>query len=488
MRARLASRTWVVVWPLVALAMALYLGWSWSYGELGFPLDDGWIHQTYARNLAAYHQWAYNPGEVSAGSTSPLWTLLLALGYALRLDFRLWTFLLGAALLGATAWTACRLARALFPDAPQLPWLVAAFCGLEWHLGWAALSGMETLLFSALGLAVLESWLAGKRGWAVGLMGGLLTLSRPEGAMLAGIVGAAMLLQDVRAGRSSRWLAFGASFAALLLPYLAFHWAIGGSPFPNTLYAKQAEYAILLANKPWLQRLSELAWTTSIGGQILLVPGFVYALARLIRDRNWKALVPPLWWGSYLALYAWSLPVTYQHGRYLIPCIPILAIYGLWGTLLLFELNPWRLLNRAWGISVAIVTLAFWILGAEAYASDVRIINSEMVATASWIRQHTPSDSLVAAHDIGALGYYGDRKLLDLAGLITPEVIPFIRDEGRLLALLEEKGADYLVTFPSWYPEMVSNPALDPVYAGNSPWVVEAGGDHMTVYRIRWDD
>ncbi|MGH2522659.1 MAG: hypothetical protein ACRDH2_09170, partial [Anaerolineales bacterium] len=65
----------------------------------GFPLDDAWIHQTYARNLGIFGQFAFVPGQPSAGSTSPLWSGLLALGYLLRVDYRVWAYALGAALL-----------------------------------------------------------------------------------------------------------------------------------------------------------------------------------------------------------------------------------------------------------------------------------------------------------------------------------------------------------------------------------------------------
>ena len=51
----------------VALAMVvLYV----ATGGGGFPLDDSWIHQTYARNLAQTGQWAFVPGVPSAASTS----------------------------------------------------------------------------------------------------------------------------------------------------------------------------------------------------------------------------------------------------------------------------------------------------------------------------------------------------------------------------------------------------------------------------------
>jgi hypothetical protein len=36
--------------------------------EPGFPLDDSWIHLTFARNLARGWGFAYNQGEPVAGS------------------------------------------------------------------------------------------------------------------------------------------------------------------------------------------------------------------------------------------------------------------------------------------------------------------------------------------------------------------------------------------------------------------------------------
>ncbi len=83
---------------------------------------------------------------------------------------------------------------------------------------------------------------------------------------------------------------------------------------------------------------------------------------------------------------------------------------------------------------------------------DVAVIETEMVRSASWIAQHTPKASLIAAHDIGALGYFSDREILDLAGLVSPEVQPIIRDEPELAQLMDARMVDFLMTFPGWYP------------------------------------
>ncbi|MFN8564456.1 MAG: hypothetical protein U0703_23200 [Anaerolineae bacterium] len=66
------------------LMAALYLAAAGG----NFPLDDSWIHQTYGRNLAEYGEWAFLPGVASAASTSPLYTVVLSVGYRLGIEFR----------------------------------------------------------------------------------------------------------------------------------------------------------------------------------------------------------------------------------------------------------------------------------------------------------------------------------------------------------------------------------------------------------------
>ena len=51
-------------------------------GVFGFPLDDPWIHLTFAKNLVDYHSFSYFKNEMAtAGSSSPIYTILLAAGF-----------------------------------------------------------------------------------------------------------------------------------------------------------------------------------------------------------------------------------------------------------------------------------------------------------------------------------------------------------------------------------------------------------------------
>jgi hypothetical protein len=132
----------------------------------------------------------------------------------------------------------------------------------------------------------------------------------------------------------------------------------------------------------------------------------------------------------------------------------------LWGILGMLEIVSAPGLNKLlvflWQALLIVLCLAFEFFGARQNAYDIFWIESEMVTTAKWIQQNVPPDARLAAHDIGALGFYVQNPLVDMAGLITPDVVPFIRDETRLSDFLDSQSVDYLVSFPSLYPQLTA--------------------------------
>ncbi len=484
-----------IFWIALAAALVgLYLGAARLAGMNGFPLDDAWIHQTYARNLGTRGEFAFTPGVPSTGSTAPLWTLILSVGYALHVPFLWWTHGLNIAFLGLSGWQMARLARRLFPARRWLPLLIGAAVVGEWHLVWAAASGMETVLFVWLSILLVERFAAwsktpsARQMFALGIIGGLLTLTRPEGIGLAGLVGLAFLADGFSRRKIpvARLAAFGAGVVLPLIPYFAFNFITSGLIFPNTFYAKQREYAILLNNVPLWKRWLSVAGVQFVGGQVLLLPGVIFGLIQTFRQKKIALVVAAGWWLAHISLYAIRLPVTYQHGRYEMSTLPWLMFFGVWGTAVLLKSNHrarWaRVFSRAAMVSAGAAMVAFTLLGAQSYTNDVTFIDTEMVKTARWLNENTAPDAIIAAHDIGAIGYFSARPLVDLAGLVTPAVIPFIRDENALLAFSQARGARYLVTFPSWYPQMTAS--LPEIYRTNSAWAIAHHHDNMTVFKI----
>ncbi|MDQ2692773.1 MAG: hypothetical protein M3Y68_12120, partial [Chloroflexota bacterium] len=86
-------------------------------------------------------------------------------------------------------------------------------------------------------------------------------------------------------------------------------------------------------------------------------------------------------------------------------------------------------------------------------------------------------------HDIGALGFFVPNPLIDLAGLTSPEVVPFIRDEARLAEYLDENSVDYLITFPSFYPQLTSQ--RQPVFEAGLDLELAQFEEHIQVFRWR---
>ncbi len=467
------------------LGVMLYLLASRATFRIGFPLDDAWIHQTYARNLAATGQWAFVSGEPSGGSTSPLWTMALALGRRLGLDPRGWAYTLGASALAGSAIVAAAWFRRR--TSASINWvLVVGFTFvLEWHLVWSAVSGMEVILLVALAAAVmLLSELPIGRPAALGVLVGLGIWIRPDAITLALVPMVALLADRERSARDrlsgAGWLVAG--MAVMVVPYLFFNLRTAGTIWPSTFYAKQAEYAVLRDQSIAL-RFLRVGAAPFIGPAVLLLPGIAVAAVVAIRRGRWASLSPMAWALFYLGIFAGRLPVTYQHGRYQIPALPVLVVLGWEGIYLATRqagTPPARILVRAWAAAVVAATIAFVVLGAQAYARDVAVIESEMVDTARWISTHTEADDLVAAHDIGALGYFGGRRVLDLAGLAEADVIPILRNESALAELLDQRRAGILMTFPSWYPALTA--CADLVYVSDGRFSPQQGGENMHVY------
>lgn len=488
-RVSIASKSRIdprIIIALVALtAVGFYLLMSALIFRIGFPLDDTWIHLTYARNFAEHGEWAFRLGETSAGSTAPLWTFLLSLGYFLNLAPYAWTFFLGWLVLTALGISAEAVAHRLVESyKSNTPW-VGIFFVLAWHLTWSAVSGMETLLHGVLVFIVLTALMTGTRRYlTLGLLVGLSVWVRPDGLTLLGpIFFTAILVEKSWSSRGKAIIKTIIGCGALLLPYLLFNLALSGNPMPNTFYAKQAEFEAYWLSRSFANRFNYYLLPVLASPFLVLVPGALMWLYKIIRARNVGALSAVIWFFGYVAIYFMKLP-AYQHGRYIIPALPVLYLWGVLGFLdYVMSASANKRLVFLWQNLLGVLCIAFSFIGARQNAYDVYWIESEMVATAKWVQQNIQPTALLAVHDIGALGYYVPNPIIDLAGLITPDVVPFIRDEKRLAQYLDETSSDYLIVFRSDYPNLTAQ--RTPIFvSGQEPGPVEFDND-MYVYRLK---
>jgi hypothetical protein len=269
-------------------------------------------------------------------------------------------------------------------------------------------------------------------------------------------------------------------FGSLFVPYLLFNLALSGNPMPNTFYAKQAEYQAYWLSIPFSERLVGYLWPFLASPFLVLIPGAVYWMIQMVRSRHWGAIASVLWFFGYIAIYFMRLP-PYQHGRYIIPAFPILYLWGLLGVIMLLRSPAMnQRLSFLWRVLLGMLCVVFSFTAARQNALDVYWIESEMVQTAKWAQQNLPPDALLAVHDIGALGYYVPNPMIDLAGLITPDVVPFIRNTSKLAEYLDSRSADYLIVFKGQYPGLIAQ--RTPLFiSGLQPDLLHIT-DHIEVY------
>jgi hypothetical protein len=205
--------------------------------------DDAFYALTVARNVATGHGITID-GVHATNGFQPLWTALMVALYrafpADRVVFGL-AYLLSALCWGLACWLFARLVAAYTPDGPHravaLGFAVLCFAA-DRDVQSYFFSGLETGLYATLLLACLLLWPKGAltRGSAAGLgaLLGALMLARNDGVFFAGAFLASALAWRRRPGGLAPVAAAGLVAAALLLPWLIFNQALGGTIVPQS--------------------------------------------------------------------------------------------------------------------------------------------------------------------------------------------------------------------------------------------------------------
>jgi arabinofuranosyltransferase len=497
----------------------------------GVPLDDAWIHFQFARNLARGDGLSFNPGQPTSGSTAPLWTLLLAGFYLLGGRFPLAGQALSAtcylALLVATYALGKRLMGLRWAG-----WLAGMIVAVNGRMVWAALSALEICLFAALSLWAIGAHLSDRVQHHYRLhtatLFGLAALTRPEGYLLLALAMVdytwsisrityhASPISNLQSRLTSyvsrilrRFPFFPiALFIILILPYLLFSYHTSGHLLPNTYHAKAT--ISLLPDRKFRDSLSVGAVYLILDNPLLL-PFFLLGLIILIQ----RAPLLSLWCMGLPLAYAFMRASLYQHGRYLMPLIPCNAVVAVWGLLEIQKVAQRRGWLR-WGApsaptghppskqgglrrstlailaSLLIVAGTAWRLPAMAhkYAQNVADINQMHVQLGHWVKDNTTPDAVIALNDIGAIAYISEREVVDLAGLVTPEITPSLRapeQTQQLVDFLAQRDVDYVIIFPNWFPGLAARGhVLEEIHRVTLEERSITGGETMVVYQAHW--
>jgi arabinofuranosyltransferase len=381
-------------------------------GAWGFSLDDSWIHAVFARNVATGHGFSFNPGEPVAGSTGPLYSLILAALYWVTREM-IWSGkILGILCQAASAVFLARAAGRLTPGDRWTPLFCGLLMAVSPSLTWASVSGMEISLYLLLVCAGLDLYLAGRQVpaailWAVGVW------VRPDGLFLVAL---SLLGSRALLGRKILWI------MPILALYFAFNAAIGHSFLPQTVATKthfglHADWIVNVCRE-W-GALWGIAYRPEdqLDHPALLLP--LIALGVVVTARR-----HPL-----VALYLVGFPLAFalfresssSHKRYIVYVVPFGLLLAAWGAAAI----PRRFPTIPRGV-VAVLAAACLVWQttdldrkATAHGWNVQNINGMQVKLGEIAAEVTEPGATVGASDIGAIGYFSGRRIVDLMGLVT---------------------------------------------------------------------
>jgi len=499
-------------WPLAAAlvaggaVVAAMLGASLraNQGHLVYALDDPYIHMALARNLAREGVWGVTRHEYTAASSSPLWTMVLALvdrvAGAHEVVPLVLNLLCGVlVLIVADRWFAryglspAARAAGLFAILFLTPLPTLAFVGMEHSL--------QVLL------ALLFAWQAAERvaqgpaaapgGMRLAVLAALLAATRFEGAFA--VLAAALLLAARRAWRVAALTALAG--AAPIVLGAAVSIAHGWYALPTSV--------LLKGNLPAPNSLLGIA--KALGGDALHrlqgTPLMFVLLLGALAVVLWQPAAP----GERTrrrSAFAWIFALTallhlqfadlgwlYRYEAYLVALACALAAIALPDVLAAIrERWPTRPPASVWaaGLLAALLLATPPVLRARhALLETVQAthnIYEQQYQAGRFLARFYPGAG-VALNDVGATSYLGDFHLTDLAGLATLEVararLGREFDTAAIRRITRARGVTIAIVFDFWFRAAGGMPR-EWIRVGR--WIiggnVASGGDTVSFYGV----
>ena len=467
---------------VIAFALAYYYlaAAKSANGYFSFPLDDPWIHLTFAKNLAQYFSFSYFKNEMAtAGSTSPVYTFLVAAGFLVSNNEMIISYVIGILFFILSGAYFYKLSSFDFAKENYFALLFTAIFIADKWVSFISVSGMETTMF-VFTLIAAAYFYRQRSAVVFAVFLGLILWGRPDGVTFLGALAVDYFFaarfsktdKNIKLFAKNDFVKIGIIAGSIVILYFIMNFILSGSLLPNTYSAKLTYYAPEFKSRSEFLKFEVWDYFTS-GAYGILAVGFIFAAAKTLYDLAKKKYNPNILYVlAVLALifvYWFKLPYAHRFGRYLMPAIPFIILASGLGfremSVLAGNYFKNKKLANGFMILVSAVIILYSFLNYSenktTYAEQCAYIHDRQVVTALWIKENTKPEDVIATHDVGAIGYYSERKIVDVAGLITPELITKINDRNYttfLMEYLKKSSVSYLAFLREWYRVVNQNP------------------------------
>lgn len=487
------SRKYSIIFLFASVAAALII----IINKLEYSPDDTFIYLQYARNLAGGDGFSFNAGEPSYGITSPLWALLLSVPYLLGFDgywfsriidlfFALFSVVMFYKLSGIAISKLTGYEQDNKASLQQLS--TGIFILNVWFLRWA-FTGLETSLavFIILSLtyAVFKD-----RDYLTSTLAGFLFLIRPE-SFIFFIFFVLYLLLFKKSWKKS--LICILIFAVLIIPWIIYARVAFGTIVPNTALGKSTftfSFSVIT------EQLKRIAGTVVFSDAVELILSALSIIYLVRKKRINEYLLIVFWILGLITLYI----VTDADiiSRYLLIMLPFFTLLGV-QVLCVFP-SKQKIIAVTFFIAALFQSQVLYYTYVQPHVTNFsQGLNSCLIPIGKWTNENTPQNSIVLVNDVGAIGYYSGRYIIDAAALINMDLdlnkkimATPVDERANTANLLKFVKADYLVQRDAFPEVKMFEPSLHKlefIYSLEFPGlgISDPSPRFYKVYRVVWD-
>lgn len=423
---------------------AFYFGYVWR----GYQLDDALIYLRYIKNFQEGYGLVYNPGERFNGLTSPFFTFCMLAGSFFVQNLQILSVVTSICFLVATGYIASKLfARSLFGQLLTMLSIV----GFGYFY---STIGMETPLF--LLLIVLSLYLYQKDSDYFVISLAFLVITRSEGIFLAIPICLDYLIRYKKIPKAS-YVASG--LVILALPFIL-NKLYYGDFLAVTGSAKIGQGKSGFWGYGWIFFQAEHLFGFFSGNRLIAAAllGMAFLGASLLRQ-NRLVIISLVFVALLLGFYG-LLNIPNYHWYYA-PFFLFALIFACvaieWLVLQCWQTQKLGLKSLA---SLALIfCLGFYFKNTMPWESGFR--NEAYIQIGRWLKANTPKNASVAMVEVGTVGWYADRRIIDILGLTNPFNADYIA-KGDADSWPIHYQPDYILTHsPLWIHETIARPLED---------------------------
>ena len=519
----------LVLLPAVVLHLVLSsLSVEYLISEL-FIVDDAFYSMKIARNIAAGLGTTFD-GIHPTNGFQPLWVWLLVPVYWVEPDnlygpvktsviilsvfnlaagYLLYRFVLSLTKLHAAALVSAAV------------WLINPYFVKR------VINGLESPIAILFLLAVLFMWVVSmdfgrtrqvNLKWAIfGILIGLAMLSRVDLIFLVGtcfIVG--LVLQRIPLEYLRGWLIAGVVAGIVLIPWLVFSFDGFGTPIPTSgdavrnwisfrsggdgseilFFSEEAVSRSILSMTMLTSIWAQTGLSLSLGAILLLVifaslivffasvRPFRSAVLALYKDNPGLHLIAFIFSLIIFLFYTFYLPAHWYFERYFLAIYIIYSLYiGLSYRLFWLQLAKFtgKKLNHRIMLLTTIPLLLFavyipaWMPGHE---------EDGFYRAGIWINENLPQDAIIGSYLAGTVGYFSERKLIDLDGKVNSNAAEALI-EAKIGKYIRENGINFVSDWPSYITALESRGGLKIDQDLEPPIYKDSSHHDYSIYQLK---